>query len=87
MATMGPASIEEIVNNVQSFLDGRLSYEEFADWAEEYSWNIHLRAGKEVQDLAYAVEGQLTFYEVGDTDARGLRDALRNTIAPFVACT
>ena len=77
------ASVNEISDQVLEFLSDRISLQELEEWSASYSWNIHRRAGRKIQDLAYAVRGMLVEYSSGDIDEMKLRKGLADAIRPF----
>jgi len=77
-------STQHIVEKVQAVLTGQLSVENFQDWFGPYTWNIHLRDGKAIRNLAYSIDLVVSEYTSNDRDDRELREGLESAIRPFV---
>ena len=77
------ANVKEISDQVMHFLANEISLDAFDDWSAEYSWNIHQRANKEVQQLAYEIRGILNAHADDETEDR-LRAELAGAIFPFL---
>ena len=49
-------SAKEIRDRVVSFLAGEQSLDDFEDWFVQQTWNVHLHAAKDVQELVHVIE-------------------------------
>ncbi len=67
------ASASEIRQHLSRLLSGQVSLDDFENWFVPYSWNIHKHGDEEAQQVAYAVEHQLSRF---DEDCDELRQAL-----------
>ena len=77
------ANLREISDQVLNLLADEISLDVFEDWSAEYSWNLHRRAGKNVQDLAYQIRGILNAHADDETEQL-LRQELAAAIFPFL---
>jgi hypothetical protein len=62
------ANVREIRERLEALLSQRISLDDFEDWFAPYTWNIHKNSDEDAQQLAYAIEHQLSQYE-DDCDA------------------
>ena len=76
------ANAPEIRQQVQEFLDGRMSLEDFADWSAKSSWNVHKVEDEEAQRLAYLIRSLLNERPDGEHE-QIFRAELASAIPPF----
>jgi hypothetical protein len=77
------ANVNEIAEQVNSFLVGKLSFDDLENWSAEYSWNIHQRADDETQKLAYLVHSKIADFAGGLLDEPSLRREMASAVRPF----
>ncbi len=69
----------EIRDRLASFLEGKLSQDDFEDWLVQNTWNMHKDADEAAVKLAHAIELRLAEHSSGHlTD-----DELRRELLPF----
>jgi hypothetical protein len=73
----------EIVNEVEAFLSGGRSFEEFEDWSASYAWDIHQQPNVQARELAYRIRGILNANSNNPFE-ECVREELANAIRPFV---
>jgi len=78
------ASIEELRDRLADLRDGRISLDQFEEWFGPFVWDIHKRADRETQDLAYRIGLKLAEYSSGDLEQRVLLEELAAASRPFV---
>ena len=64
------ANALEIRHKLAELLSQQMSLDDFEQWFAPYSWNIHKNGDDDAQQLAYAIEHQLSQF---DEDCDGLR--------------
>jgi hypothetical protein len=74
------AKVSAIHEQLAKLLVGQLSLDDFENWFVPYSWNIHKLGDHDAQQLAYAVEHQLSEF---DEDCEALRLGLEDAVRPF----
>jgi hypothetical protein len=76
------ATIREIVDSVADFAAGRVTAEDFEDWAADLSWNAHTDETPQVREIAYKIRALLVRHE-SDMDQQYLIRDLENAIRSF----
>lgn len=64
---------QSLREHIQQFLGGAVSLDDFEDWLVAASWNMHLRAGADVQRMVGAVELRLAEHSNGHLDVADLK--------------
>lgn len=67
-------SLDQVREQLQSFLGGALSLDELEDWLAAASWNMHQHAPADVQKLVGAVELRLAEHSSGHLDEDALHE-------------
>ena len=67
----------QIRKQVQQYLDGLISLDEFEDWLVSSSWDMHQSADKDAQHLVGAIELRLAEYAQGHLDDKDLKYELQ----------
>ena len=78
-------NIRDIVSHVTFLLENRVSMDEFGDWILLCTDEITFRGGADdaTRQLAYAIQSQMTNFDIGHIDKETLLQELAKTIQPF----
>lgn len=82
-------NIPDIVNHVMFVLENRVSVDEFGDWMLVYTDKIMSggEADSATRQLAYAIQSQMTNFDIRRISEESLRQELAKLIQPFVSST
>jgi hypothetical protein len=75
---------EEVRDKLAALASHELSVEEFAEWLEPASWNMHADSSPEAIDLVSSIHLLLSEYDHGDIDDPQLRKELSSLLDDVV---
>src|SRR6266404_1862711 len=78
-------TINEIRNQLASYLAGETPFEPFEDWLITHSWNMHLDSTKKAQELVHEINASIYEYLDGYIDEARLETELRPHVAGYEA--
>ena len=78
----------DLANYLQACIDAEVSLNDFEDWFEEHSWNVHRRNDEGLTTAVFRIESWLTAWNEGRLSDEGIRanfGGLVESTRPFAA--
>jgi hypothetical protein len=79
-------NFQELANELIACADGQISVEDFEEWFDQNSWNVHQQQEQNLIDMVFRVEALFSAYAGGRLDRQGLLREFRgvvNSIRPL----
>lgn len=78
---------QELGNQLSACARGRVSIEDFEEWFDENSWNVHQQPNQRLIDVVFEIESLFSAHQGGRLNRQSLLHSLQEAmIGPFAWC-
>jgi hypothetical protein len=82
-------NFQELANRLAACANGQIPVEDFEDWFDENSWNVHQQQNQGLVDAVFQVEALFSAHQSGLLNQQSLLQKFRElqgTVRPFGGC-